>query len=163
MSKRGAAEGIVLIFVLAVALLSLYFMMGIGGKATAYNFECVVECHPQKAVKSDFLVTSSVQEAQALCNVYANEHCKPGTKYRAIATGNFVVPGAKEYGGAVRGVSAPGTRAFPAGRAFELPTQSCYSCTTVPQGITASDRATAERVCNENYGGSITSESPGTC
>jgi len=73
-------------------------------------------------------------------------------------TGGFAVPGAREYGGSIRGVAVTGTRAFPAGRAFELPEQACFSCSCLEQGITASDRAAAERVCSENCGGTVAQE-----
>ncbi len=78
-------------------------------------------------------------------------------------TGSFAVPAAKEYGGAVRGVAAPGTRAFPAGRAFELPEQSCFKCSCLDQGITASKQETAQTVCSENCGGQIVSSTGGVC
>lgn len=78
-------------------------------------------------------------------------------------TGGFVIPAAKEYGGAVRGVAAPGTRAFPAGRAYELPEQSCFLCSCLEQGITAADQGVAARVCADNCGGAITGVLPGAC
>ncbi len=79
-------------------------------------------------------------------------------------TGNFVIPVAKEYGGGISGVS-PGTRAFPAGRAFEqgLPDQSCYTCSCMTQGITSVTRDAAETVCTNNCGGDIVSIVIGNC
>jgi hypothetical protein len=79
-------------------------------------------------------------------------------------TGNFVIPGAKEYGGGISAVS-PGTRAFPAGRAFEqgLPDQSCYTCSCIEQGITSVTREAAETVCTNNCGGDIVSIVIGNC
>ncbi len=79
------------------------------------------------------------------------------------ATGGFAVPAAKEYGGAVRGVSISGTRAFPAGRAFEMPEQSCYTCSCLEQGITSANREAAERVCADNCNGRINNDRPGEC
>ncbi len=78
-------------------------------------------------------------------------------------TGNFVIPGAKEYGGGISGVS--GTRAFPAGRAIEqgLPDQSCYTCNCMTQGITSVTREAAENVCTNNCGGDIVSIVVGNC
>jgi len=80
-------------------------------------------------------------------------------------TGNFVIPAAKEYGGAIRGVAVPGTRAFPAGRAFEegLPDQSCYTCSCLDQKITSVTKEAAERVCTDNCGGTITATVVGNC
>jgi hypothetical protein len=80
-------------------------------------------------------------------------------------TGNFVIPGAKEYGGGISGVSAPGTRAFPAGRAIEqgLPDQSCYTCNCMSQGISSVTREAAEKVCTNNCGGDIVSIVVGDC
>lgn len=78
-------------------------------------------------------------------------------------TGNFAVPAAKEYGGAVRGVAVTGTRAFPAGRALETEVQFCYSCSCLEEGITAVDKSSAERVCRDNCQGAITGFEAGAC
>jgi len=163
MSKRGQIEAIILAVVLGVAVVGGYFAAQGPGQATAFNFECIIECQPPKAVDSVNLVTTSAEEAQFMCNTMANERCSPGTRYRSIATGYFAVPSAREYGGAIRGISVPGTRAFPAGRAFETPDENCYTCSCLTQGITALDEATAARVCSDNCGGSITSSRTGYC
>lgn len=77
-------------------------------------------------------------------------------------TGSFVVKPA-EYGGAIRGVAVDGTRAFPAGRAYEMPEQYCYTCSCLSQKITAVDKESAGRVCSENCGGVITASTSGAC
>ncbi|MBI4146535.1 hypothetical protein HY489_04310 [Candidatus Woesearchaeota archaeon] len=79
------------------------------------------------------------------------------------ASGGFVIPGAREYGGAVRGIAAPGTRAFPAGRAFEIGEQHCYTCSCLTTGITSDDRVAAERVCADNCGGTLINDVLGPC
>ncbi|MEM3154983.1 MAG: hypothetical protein QW165_05490 [Candidatus Woesearchaeota archaeon] len=81
----------------------------------------------------------------------------------SAVTGSFVIPAAKEYGGGISGVSAPGTRAFPAGRATEMPDQSCYTCSCMEQGITSATREAAEKVCRDNCGGDIVSIVVGVC
>ena len=81
----------------------------------------------------------------------------------STATGHFALPAAKEYGGAVRGIAAPGTRAFPAGRALETDIQTCYSCSCLEDGLTASDKASAEKVCRDNCAGTIVSQTAGAC
>lgn len=78
-------------------------------------------------------------------------------------TGNFALPAAKEYGGAVRGIAVTGTRAFPAGRALETEIQFCYTCSCIDEGLTANDKPTAQKVCTDNCGGTIVSESAGAC
>jgi hypothetical protein len=78
-------------------------------------------------------------------------------------TGNFVLPAAKEYGGGISGVSIPGSKAFPGGRAIELPDQSCYTCSCMEQGITSATREAAEKVCADNCGGDIVSIVVGQC
>jgi len=165
MSKKGGTEAVILIAVLVVSILALYFIFKGPGRAAGFNFECIVECQPPKAVESTWFVTTSSQEAQFMCNQYANAQCKPGTRYQSVAraTGGFSIPAAKEYGGAVRGIAAPGTRAFPAGRAYELPAQSCYTCSCMTQGITATNQAAAQKVCAENCGGTIRSVIAGAC
>ncbi len=78
-------------------------------------------------------------------------------------TGYFALPAQKEYGGAIRGIVTPGTRAFP-GRAAEMPAQDCYTCNCLaPFEITSVDPSTAARVCLENCGGTITKAHSGIC
>ena len=67
------------------------------------------------------------------------------TGARKAAVGEFAVPSAKEYGGAVRGVADPYARAF-SGRAYEFPSGSDQMATSlgnVPQKV-ASDTVTGE-------------------
>ena len=52
-------------------------------------------------------------------------------------TADMVLPTPKEYGGAIRGIVAPGTKAFPAGRAIDRPDVDCFSCSCLDQGITS--------------------------
>jgi len=78
-------------------------------------------------------------------------------------TANMVLPTPKEYGGAIRGVAAPGTKAFPAGRAIDLPDKECFTCSCKSQGITAGEKSIAESVCRDNCGGTIVSSVPGPC
>ena len=164
MHKRGRIEVIILVLVLVIAIAGLYFIFKGSGRATGYNFDCIVECQPPKGVEAKWFVTTSVQEAQFMCNQYANEQCRPGTRYQSVArpTGGFAVPGAKEYGGAISGVADSGQRAF-TGRAYEIPYQSCYTCSCLQQGITATTRPSAERVCFDNCGGGIIGVAPGPC
>ncbi len=164
MRKRGAVEATILVLVLLIAVIGLYFVFKGAGRATGYNFECIVECQPPKPVESKWLVTTSVQEAQFMCNQYANEQCRPGTRYQSVAkaTGGFSIPAPKGYGGSIQGVADSGMRAFP-GRAFEMPQQSCYTCSCLVEGITASTRLSAETVCSENCGGVIVGVAPGQC
>ena len=77
-------------------------------------------------------------------------------------TGRFVIPDAKAYGGEVRGVYSTSARAF-SGRAYELPDQSCFTCSCLTQGITAVDRSAAAKACLDNCGGEITSVVVGNC
>src|SRR5574342_281976 len=78
-------------------------------------------------------------------------------------SGHFVLPAAKEYGGGISGVSIPGSKAFPGGRAIELPDQSWYTCSCMEQGITSVTREAAEKVCTDNCGGDIVSIVVGEC
>jgi len=77
-------------------------------------------------------------------------------------TGAIEVPQARGYGGAVRGIADVGSRAF-YGRAFEISQQSCFDCSCLEQGITASDQSAAARVCSENCGGQIVGSTSGNC
>ncbi len=164
MSKRGASDLWILLLVLVIAIVGIYFVFKGAGRATGYNFECIVECQPPKPVEIKWFVTTSSQEAQFMCNEYANAQCEPGTRYQSIAkpTGAFAVPGAKVYGGSISGVSGPGGRAF-AGRAFAMGEQSCYTCSCLTEGITSVTGEAAERVCRDNCGGIISSVQAGPC
>lgn len=103
---------------------------------------------------------SALEACFADCNRYSSV----GDPYaQSWVTGNFALPAAKEYGGEVRGVAISGTRAFPGGRAIELPEQSCFMCSCLSEGLTALDESTAQRVCFENCDGYIVSSSAGPC
>jgi len=91
----------------------------------------------------------------------------PVAMAKSVPSGQFAVPAAKEYGGAVRGISVPGMRAFP-GRAVEAEVpQYCYTC-SCPDGLTTDyttvEQEPAQNACR-NYciGGQIISSRPGTC
>jgi len=77
-------------------------------------------------------------------------------------TGAMQVPQAKSYGGAIRGISDTGSRAF-AGRAFELPEQNCYTCDCLSAPLTSVDEETAAIVCRDNCGGTIVDSFVGPC
>ena len=77
-------------------------------------------------------------------------------------TGYFALPAQKEYGGEITGIAMPGGRAFP-GRALEMPTQDCYACSCLAQGITSATSEAAARVCSENCGGTVSKSHSGIC
>ena len=78
-------------------------------------------------------------------------------------TGNFAAPKVKQYGGSIRGVAVSGTRAFPAGRAITTLDQTCYVCNCIATGITSINVESATKVCTDNCGGSIVSNTAGPC
>ncbi len=216
MSKRGAAELLILVAVLVIAIVGLYFAFKGTGQAAGYNFECKVECSPPKAVDVEMFVTTSSEEAQSMCKSYAAVQCKPGVPFRAVAssvtgnaargdplyyynypgsespmvaceracmtyegnspaclekcsqfsskgdpyawrpTGEFAVPGQKEYGGAIRGISDESSRAF-GGRAYEIP-QRCFECSCGGVYSTQLQDAAA-LACQNKCGGTIVESS----
>lgn len=118
--------------------------------------ECLYQCQVDNGIAPELYQRRSV-------NVPGMSTGGIPPRAGSAITGNFVLPAAKEYGGAISGVSIPGTRAFPAGRAIELPDQSCYTCSCVEQGITSVTREAAEKVCSDNCGGDIVSIVVGEC
>lgn len=174
MYKRGNIELLVFVFVGIVALGGLYLAWNPYGQAVrlpdvqsadAYD-ACMADC--------------AIQDVPDLCSPKCIGLIKPSSstytdtptgrfsfevaeRRQNSITGNFAAPKVKEYGGAIRGVASEGTRAFPAGRAYELPDQACYTCSCLTGGITASERNSAERVCSENCGGVITDVTIGVC
>lgn len=143
-SKKGSVELLIFLAVALTALGGVIFLL-LPNSTTGKN----VAFQDQQGAVLDQYVPSSI-----------NVPVKSDS-----LTGNFVIPAAKQYGGGISGVSAPGTKAFPAGRAFEqdLPDQSCYTCSCIEQGITSATREAAETVCTNNCGGDIVSIVIGEC
>ncbi len=137
-SKKGNAELLIFLAVAVTALGGIIFYLLPGNSASGQAY--------LPLASSGEAISSEVQSESPV-------------------TGHFVIPAAKEYGGSISGVSAPGTIAFPAGRAAEtgLPDQSCYTCNCMEQGITSVTREAAERVCTDNCGGEIVSIVIGEC
>ncbi len=174
MHKRGSIEVVIVLAVLVVAVIGAYFSLIPGRSSSglimadnAYSVKDFSIC--QRGCYEDWHTALEIRRCVIGCQGDFGSSVTGGFVVPDVAyadygdsgnsiTGGFAVPGAKEYGGSIRGVAVTGTRAFPAGRAFELPEQACYACSCIEQGITASDRAAAERVCSENCGGTIAEE-----
>lgn len=175
MSKRGSAELFILIAIIVIAAVGLFIVLG---KEPTGKFSAI----PPQEVQYPYSplygyqypgAESPITSCERACrNFYSgDEGClarcqqfsSTGDPYAWQPTGKFAIPAAKEYGGAVRGIAAPGTRAFPAGRAYELPEQSCYTCSCLEQGITATSKESAQHVCTDNCGGEIVYEVTGPC
>ncbi len=180
MSKRGNVE---LLMFLAVALTALggvvFLLLPNTTTGQAYYQDpaevplsslkmSVLECqnmcfrYPTKSPSYEYpeqVSGQTLSECLAQCRQGASIPSDEGSPL----TGNFVIPAAKEYGGGISGVSMPGTKAFPGGRAIELPDQSCYTCSCMSQGITSATREAAEKVCTDNCGGDIVSIVIGQC
>lgn len=151
--KRGVAEALVFIAVAAVALFGLFFVNVPGaGKATMTTYQsCVDNCYNEFS-PGDARLDTCLDGCDSLA----------GFVKQTEPTGKFAVQSPAKYGGAISGVGGEGTRAFP-GRAFEIPEQSCFTCGCLDEGITAVDRADAERVCRDNCGGAVTDVIAGAC
>ncbi len=179
MSKRGSIELILFVAVAVVAFGGIFFflrnsnagMMSVIYAEAPDNYD-VLTCQTRcSRIAGGPVLQRCLADCRASIE-YPSVPLPTGQFYvPAVAelesgneiTGHFVLPGAKAYGGEIRGVSAPGTRAFPAGRAYELPEQSCFTCDCLDQGITAVDRAAAEQVCMNNCGGQVTDVVVGIC
>ncbi|PIN74788.1 hypothetical protein COV18_06230 [Candidatus Woesearchaeota archaeon CG10_big_fil_rev_8_21_14_0_10_37_12] len=165
--KKGHLEATIIVITLFVAVIAIYFLFSTTGKASAYQYECLPDCQPTRPVQAEYYVTNSAQEAQTLCNEYAQRVCSPGQPSRVVSTlitGQFAVSGAKQYGGAIRGLTDPEARSF-SGRATDVSKQQgdCYACSCLAQGITSQTQETASRVCRDNCGGTITNVKIGIC
>ena len=149
MSKRGNIEAAIVLVVLFLAVVGAVFVFVPSRSSSGLQIAQVPEVQHGVGPSGGFTVPNVADSDSG-----------------NIITGHFAVPGAKEYGGAVRGIYDAHARAF-AGRAiqpgYELPEQACYKCSCLTQGITATNKDAAAQVCTNNCGGSITSETVGQC
>ena len=140
MSKRGMVELLIVLIVLIIAVIGVLYVLSPGRSPSGKD------AAPDYNAPSGAFTVPAVQEVSAGNSI----------------TGHFVIPAAKAYGGDVRGVYEAHARAF-SGRAYELPEQSCYTCSCLKDGITAVDRSAAAQVCTNNCGGQITDVVVGPC
>lgn len=150
--KRGNAEVMIFVAVAVVAAFGLYFVL-LPGQGQAVMMkpydECVNNCY-------DRFQGEQVQSCVDGCGTLTP------TEPSAAPTGRFAAPEPKSYGGAIRGITDPTSKAF-RGRATALPEQACFTCSCMPDPITSADRETAERVCKDHCGGTITDSIAGEC
>jgi len=179
MSKRGNTESAIVYLVLAIAIIGAIFVFLPTNNSTnmavippqdqpgLYKLpmlDCQSQCMgrpvgtPRHSYPRNTMGGSALQACLQRC--YESSAV---SQYPSFPTGQFAVAGAKEYGGPIRGVAIEGSRAFSGGRAYQFPTQSCYTCSCMKQGITSSTREAAVRVCTENCEGTITSTLAGEC
>lgn len=161
MSKRGMAENAIVLLVLAIAIIGTIFVFLPSSNGTG-----------MKTVRQ-LPIVPTVHDSIADCKQRCTEIPKPQTEMQKCfsyceqyagtpISGGFAVGKPAEYGGSIAGVARE-TRAFQAGRAYQLPEQACYTCSCLKQGITAADRSAAEKVCTDNCGGQITNVVVGQC
>ncbi len=159
MPKAGeshVAAYAILVAVAAVALLGIYYSTSGVGKATAFD-SCQQYCydnfaHPDQL--SACLGGCVTQTSVPLRETYAPEPT-------GRITGLFAVPSAKAYGGAVRGVADPSSRAF-AGRAMATDRLSCFTCSCGNE-YTVDNKEAAQNACTNSCDGTITNEKAGSC
>jgi len=188
MNKRGNAETAIVLLVLAIAIIGAIFVFlptnettGMTLIPTEYQpglyklpmMQCQSQCmgrpvgEPMHAYPRQRIGGKELQDCLAKCYEESGVSQYPRTTGGITGaygiTGAFAVGGVKEYGGSIRGIALPGTRAFAGGRAYEMPKQSCYTCSCMKQGITSATTEAAVRVCSENCGGTITKSETGEC
>ena len=187
MSKRGNAETAIVLLVLAIAIIGAIFVflpsnetsgmipVPVQDQPGMYRLpmlECQSQCigrpvgTPMYQYPRQRLGGTALQACLQKCyegSAVSQYPEYPMTPTGGLITGAFAVACVKEYGGEIRGIAISGTRAFAGGRAYEMPKQACYTCSCLPQGITAVSQETAAKVCLDNCGGYITSELFGTC
>jgi hypothetical protein len=171
--KRGSTAiwGVVLTVLIVAGIGLYYYSIDVPGSAIGGNpyeqhvdyMTCRQNCfgayHRQRPQISNCLAMCAVpQQAPGPAGPYAVPPEDIGV------TGEFARPGAKEYGGAIRGVAEGLGKAFP-GRAIELPSQDCYACNCPGKsfGITSVTSDAAELACSNNCGGSISMLHSGIC
>lgn len=162
--KRGSTAiwGIVLTVVI-VAGIGLYYSDDVPGSAIGGNpYEQHVDymtCR-QNCLQTYHRQRPQVSNCLAMC---AAPQQAPGEQYAEPPTGQLIVPAAKEYGGAIRGIGG-GPAGFP-GRAIELPSQDCYACNCLGNrfGITSATSDAAEQTCKNNCGGTLSMLHSGIC
>jgi len=179
--KRGNV-GIVLIVVLVVAVIGTLFLVkelrSPSGQVANFGPKYYAD-PPEYKVPTYYYETTSHKQSEYYqceescyarygpvqaqqCALDCAEEAHTPVYRSTTPTGNFAMPEPKAYGGAVRGIIEPEAKAF-RGRAVEGGDQSCFTCSCLDQGITAQDEAAAQKVCEENCGGTITNAIAGAC
>jgi hypothetical protein len=152
--KRGAVELGIVLAVLIVGVFGLFFSLT--GSYVARDNPYPPYTYPggESPMKACEERCAAVEPGNSKCIQQCRLFSSIGDPYAWHATGEFAVPGAQEYGGAIRGVGSDSTRAF-SGRAYDMPPQSCYDCTCTDVDYSSPTMDAAQKACANNCGGSV--------